>query len=582
MALSGSLDTTAYSGRYLVFSWTATQSIANNTSTISWTLKGAGGNSGYYKAGAFKVVIAGETVYSSSTRIELYNGTLVASGSKTIKHNTDGSKSFSVSVEAGIYYSAVNCSGSKTFTLTNIPRAATITSAPNFNDEENPTIKYSNPAGSSVTSLQACITLEGNNADIAYRDVSKTGDSYTFSLTSAERKVLRKATTGANSRKIGFYLKTTIGGTDYSSKVWKTLTIINGAPTLSPSVIDTGAISTVLTGNANIIIGGFNACEVSTGAAVYKEASIKSQSVTCGGKSIKTASGELSNVTSGNFVFSVTDNRGNTEEKTVKKSFIDYSKPTCSLDIAAPTTAGALDISISGSWFNGSFGAVDNTLIVQYRIKENKGDYSAWQSVNAVSNGNKYSAEIMLQGLNYQNSYTVQARAKDEIGQRDSDYIVYTKKITVKTTPVYDWGENDFSINVPLYLQGSPVVDYIIEQGTGAMTGNGTWYWRKWASGKAECFGYLSHNTAINTAWGTMFVGTTKISKQSYPITFASKPIEVVTVQSGAPSVWVTTESGSTGSNNKSESAIYNICRPTAYTSSSNFHFSFYVIGNYK
>ena len=41
MALSGSFNTTAYSGRYLTFSWTATQNVAANTSTISWRLVGA-------------------------------------------------------------------------------------------------------------------------------------------------------------------------------------------------------------------------------------------------------------------------------------------------------------------------------------------------------------------------------------------------------------------------------------------------------------------------------------------------------------------------------------------------------------
>ena len=97
MALSGSFNTTAYKGRYLTFSWTATQNVAANTSTLSWKLVGAGTGSGYYMAGNFKVVIAGETVYSSTTRIELRVGTVVASGTKTITHNTDGTKAFSAS-----------------------------------------------------------------------------------------------------------------------------------------------------------------------------------------------------------------------------------------------------------------------------------------------------------------------------------------------------------------------------------------------------------------------------------------------------------------------------------------------------
>ena len=99
---SGSFNTRAYSNRYLTFSWTCTQDVSTNTSTISWTLKGAGSASGYYKAAPFSVTIAGEEVYSSSTRIELWNGTTVASGTKKITHNTDGTKSFSASVKAAI------------------------------------------------------------------------------------------------------------------------------------------------------------------------------------------------------------------------------------------------------------------------------------------------------------------------------------------------------------------------------------------------------------------------------------------------------------------------------------------------
>ena len=86
MATSGSLNSSAYNGRYVQFSWTASQSVANNQTTISWTLKGAGKitESGVtmYKAGGFKVVIDDDTVYSKSTdyRIELWEGTSIASG----------------------------------------------------------------------------------------------------------------------------------------------------------------------------------------------------------------------------------------------------------------------------------------------------------------------------------------------------------------------------------------------------------------------------------------------------------------------------------------------------------------------
>lgn len=125
MASSGSFNTSAYSGRYLTFSWSIkSQDVAANKTVIAWTLKGAGGDSTWYKSGNFKVVIAGATVYSSATRIELANGTVVASGEHTLVHNADGSKSFTASAEAGIYTTAVNCTGSGSFTLDTIPRAS--------------------------------------------------------------------------------------------------------------------------------------------------------------------------------------------------------------------------------------------------------------------------------------------------------------------------------------------------------------------------------------------------------------------------------------------------------------------------
>lgn len=128
MALSGSLKSSTYGSMGLIFSWTATQNVTNNTSTIKWNVKSYGRESNfYYMAGAFKFTIDGSTVYSSDDRIQLFgNGaTTVASGSKTITHNSDGSRTFKVTIEAGIYTYAVNVTGSTTFTLDKIDRYPT-------------------------------------------------------------------------------------------------------------------------------------------------------------------------------------------------------------------------------------------------------------------------------------------------------------------------------------------------------------------------------------------------------------------------------------------------------------------------
>ena len=129
MALSGSISTNGASGegegRYYTLSWTATQSIANNTSTISWTLSTAGGYSSWMTERTVYVDIDGERVFSKTEAVDRYRGT-IATGTKTISHNSDGTRSFSVSLAAAIYYASIVCTGSQTFTLDTIARASTL------------------------------------------------------------------------------------------------------------------------------------------------------------------------------------------------------------------------------------------------------------------------------------------------------------------------------------------------------------------------------------------------------------------------------------------------------------------------
>ena len=81
MALSGSVSTNKYSTSShgtigLILSWTASQSIVNNTTTISWTLKSNGTmSSGYYvQAGPVTVKIAGTTVLNTTSRFSMHGG----------------------------------------------------------------------------------------------------------------------------------------------------------------------------------------------------------------------------------------------------------------------------------------------------------------------------------------------------------------------------------------------------------------------------------------------------------------------------------------------------------------------------
>ena len=172
---SGSFTTTAYSGRSLTFSWSLkSQSIADNTSTISWSFAGSWtGTSWMYTQNSY-LNINGARVYTQSGTAQLAPGTVLASGTTKITHGTDGKKTFNANGGGGIFQYGTIQTGSGNWELPQIPRAATLTAAPHFTDEENPTITYSNPAGEAVESLQACIANEAGTVVYAnYRNISK-------------------------------------------------------------------------------------------------------------------------------------------------------------------------------------------------------------------------------------------------------------------------------------------------------------------------------------------------------------------------------------------------------------------------
>jgi hypothetical protein len=454
MADSYSLTSKSYDGRYLKLTCTQTQNISANTSTIKWTLTAAGGNSSYYSTGATTVKIAGKTVYSKS-RVDWDEKVFPAakgsvSGSLTVSHGTTGTKSVSVSLSTAIYTMSVTTK-SGTWTLDSIPRKATITSAPNFNDESNPVLKYSNPAGSSVSSLQACIADTSGNIIVAYRDISKSSTSYTFSFTDAERTALRKKCVSANSMTVRFYVKTVIGGETYRNYVGKTLSIINATPTLSPTIVDSDSKMITLTGDSSKLVKYFSDAEFTIGAATLKNATVSSKSCVNNGTT-KTADGTFSNVTSNSFKFSVKDSRGNTVSKTLTPTMVNYVKLTCNTKTLRVSTDGVMDFTLGGNYFNGSFGSVSNTITIQYRYKPDGGTYSDWQTITATVSNNTYTASGTVSGLDYKTTYVFQARAADAIYDGTYQSRVSTNEKRVSAKPIFDWSSEDFAINVPVSM----------------------------------------------------------------------------------------------------------------------------------
>lgn len=326
MASSGSITTNEVEGRSLTLSWTlSSQSVEKNTSTISWTLKGSGSASGYVMSGAFKAVINGVTVYNSEPRIELRNTTTVASGTATIAHNSDGTKSFSLSCEAGIYTYAVSATASGTHTLTTIPRASTI-SATNANMGSASTITITRASSSFTHTLTYSF---GNATGTIATKTTSTSVSWTPTLTLANQ------IPNAVSGKCTITCKTYSGTTEVGSKTCTmTLTVPSSVKPTITSLTAARVDGTVPTSWEIYVQSKSKATLTINGAAGAYGSTISSYSITGGGYSSTASSfttGFLNTSGTITFTASVTDSRGRVSANaTVTISVVAYSAPSFS------------------------------------------------------------------------------------------------------------------------------------------------------------------------------------------------------------------------------------------------------------
>lgn len=345
MATSGKVSSNGYQGRYITFNWSlTTQSIAANTSTISWRLEGDGtAQSSRYKAGNFKVVIDGVTVYSTSQddRIWLYDGTLVASGNYTFNHNSAGEKSFNVSIQAGIYTYAVNCTGSGSFALPNINRISTVTSITGANTSDELAVNYTEYVSSYTNNL---IIKLGNTT---LQTITNYNSGASFTLSDSALNTIYSSVTSAKTATLSFSLQTYSGslliGT--SDAVNKVLNINDSNPTIgSVSYRDSNSTTAAITGNNQYIIRNKSALEVTVNTlTALNSATLASITVAGGGVSqTRSLSGssdanEVFNLgvvnQSSNFTLTVTltDSRGYTATKTINILVYDCTLPTATI-----------------------------------------------------------------------------------------------------------------------------------------------------------------------------------------------------------------------------------------------------------
>lgn len=423
MALSGSVTTNKYDSKVgLKLTWTGTQSIANNTTKISWTLKSNGGSSGnWWYAGPVKVVIGGKTVLNTTSRFKLYGGgAYKKTGSLTINHNADGSKSVSMSVKAAIYSASVNCTGSSSFTLNKIDRYALITGFESFNDEGSPIITYSNTRGPDyVTNLKLRVTWNSGANYTDWYTLNDAGGTYTLNLSLADRSALRLGAANTNTLPIKFDLQSTMDGSDWHDEKASTMEIINADPT--PGVVsfaDTNPNTTAITPSDDVIVQRRSNLEiVSTASTGEKGATIVDYKLNFNGneypfdmRSLTFGGIDLA----GTYTATVTtiDSRGNTATASVDILIYGWTEPSALYSFARVQNFVTNDAILH---VDGNISSVPGSSMLITESHSEKGS-GIWSAPATVPDNDDFT----ISNLDYQKEYELIITVSDSFTRADS------------------------------------------------------------------------------------------------------------------------------------------------------------------
>ncbi len=219
-------------------------------------------------------------------------------------------------------------------------------------------------------------------------------------------------------------------------------------PIITASVVDVDSTTIALTGNANTLIKFFSNAQATMSAEAQGGATINNDMyvIRNGNKTGYGTTHIFENTENNVFTFSAEDSNGNIGTAKVTLPMVDYEKVTCNIANNRPDALGNMSVACSGVCFNDTFGAVSNTLTAQYRYKTYGGTFSGWYDMSVTKNGNSYyaSADFTIPSFNQNQLYSFETRATDKLMTTPS------KTLTVKSIPLFHWGENDFVFEVPV------------------------------------------------------------------------------------------------------------------------------------
>lgn len=423
MALSGTIGTGNYSNQYQYYiTWSATQNIENNTSTITikWIYKKIASDpyGSYNVSGSSKVNLNIGGVWSGASRADfdlrsasVGSTSTLKSYTRTVTHNADGTLSLTIGGTHATDVSWGTKSASGTITLNTIPRASSPTATGSFTLGGSITINTNRVSSSFTHTLR--YGWGGMSGNIATGLATNT----TWTIPKSLANGIPNGTSGTLRIYCDTYNGSTLIGTKY---VDKTVTMPNTTE-FQPSI--TGCTLTEAVSGLNTQFNAFVQSKSKISGRVSASgaygSTIKNYSISINGVTYTTSefTTELL-ISSGsqNCSVTVTDSRGRSKNAIYTYNVIEYENPTIPiLTVERCDSDGTLNDEGANAkiTINAIISPVNNKNSKAFNLLYKKQSDTSYNTITLSSTNYSLNATQIISNIDVDYEYTFRLEATD-------------------------------------------------------------------------------------------------------------------------------------------------------------------------
>lgn len=519
-----------------------TQNTNLNTSTVTASLYYKRNNTGYTTSGTGTFVIYIDGTATSVTKSLSITGSawvLAVSASKTVSHNSDGTKTVNIDSSGSIPVSSLSttyCSGK--INLNTIPRASTITSASNKTLGSACSVKWTPLSKDFRYKLKFSLEDWSYTTGAIHPNTTSayTYSGYTLPLDVASQ--LPNDKTGMMTVALYTYSNSS-ATTQVGSASSKTFTITipdntSTKPAIGMSLEPVHALESKFDG---LYIKGYSKVKATLIGEGKYNADISSYSMSVLGKSYSSPyqSGYISSSGTIKVTGEATDSRGysNTVEQSI--TVLPYVKPAllpasdeskiicarCDENGNLNESGTYLKIKASRSYSKVTADGVQkNFCEIRYRCVEEGETFSGDEGWVTLLAGSATSTDTVNETLSEvvsstETAYVVQVGVIDDIGETNViQFMIPTDFVTFDVPEAYkgkriglfryapETGEDGLYVGKPIF---GAYEDYVTEKGVFEVDSDvkGSWRYRKWKSGALDMNGVFKVSPVTDTTQAT-------------------------------------------------------------------------------